>query len=100
MHTVPYHQGTGAGEISQSLQGSLRLSFLVERDAHYHEDEAHKHQSLLKVSQNRIDQAACHQEQEHRLLYHLQGDCEYAARFRLRQLIITKLFLLFCRLGP
>jgi hypothetical protein len=51
----------------------------VESEAHHNKDEAHEHQRLLKVSEKKINQAARHQKQEHRLFYYTQGDCEYAA---------------------
>ncbi|OPY14700.1 MAG: hypothetical protein A4E74_02329 [Syntrophus sp. PtaB.Bin075] len=88
---IPDHQGAGAGKITQRLQGPLRLALLIQRDSHDDEHETEQHQRFMDITQEKIDDAAGHQQKKHRFPNDFEGDGPDAALSGRGQFIITLL---------
>jgi len=78
---VPDDQRPRAREVPQRLQRPLGLLLLVDCYADDEDNKAHQHYPFREIAENKIDQAACHEQDEHRLVDDFKNNPEDAALF-------------------
>ena len=89
LFAVPDNERPRAGEVPQRLQRPLGLLLLVDRYADDEDDKTHQHQALGEVAEDKIDQAACDQQDEHRLVDDFKNNPEDAALFRFGEFVVS-----------
>ncbi len=89
MFAVPDDERPRAREASQRLQRPLGLLLLVDGNADDEDDKAHQHQALGEVTEDKIDEPARNEQDEHRLTDNSKDYPKYAAVFRSRELVVS-----------
>jgi hypothetical protein len=65
----------------------LRLSLLIEIDAHHEKDRAHQDQGVAQFTEKEIDDRSTDQQQNHGLAYYVPGGSKQIASFGGRQFV-------------
>src|SRR5690348_13944853 len=90
--SISYHQRTWAGKIAEGIQRTLGFMFLVERDPDHDKDRQEQDKRFLQFAEEKIDDAAADEQQEHGFADDFQRDSGHTAPLVCRQFVVAFLF--------